>query len=238
MLGNDYKLQATYLGVMFLCIKKPIEFVVELATPKRRLVCCMDTDAPLPSQAVAHIAQCYMPLSPVAQSALAAHSRVLTVEKGTPLVKEGQFARKTFFVVQGCVRAYYLKEGRDVTTWFAFENEFICPLHSFFLGISSPHYIETIEKSTLLEMDRDSIDRLSDQFSEIDRLGKYIVTQTMLALQARVEALQFETALQKYDTLMRRMPEKMLRMPLTHIASYLGITLETLSRIRNPNRRI
>lgn len=165
-------------------------------------------------------------------------SKILTIDKETKIVKEGQFADKTYFISTGSARAFYLKDGKDITDWFAFENDFISSINSFFLNIPSPHYIEVLEPTVLLEISRDKIIYLSDKYKEFDRLGKLIVTKTMLQLQQRVVSIQFEAAQQKYENILKIRPDITQRVPLTHIASYLGITLETLSRIRNPKNRI
>jgi CRP-like cAMP-binding protein len=102
----------------------------------------------------------------------------------------------------------------------------------------SPHYIEVLEPSILLEISRENINLLSDKYKEFDRLGKIIVTKTMLQQQQRIVSIQFETAQQKYENILKIRPDITKRVALTHIASYLGITLETLSRIRNPKNRI
>jgi CRP-like cAMP-binding protein len=165
-------------------------------------------------------------------------SRVLTLKKETQIVKEGQFADKTYFIAEGSARAFYLKDGKDITDWFAFENDFISSINSFFLNIPSPHFIEVLQPSTLLEISRENVILLSDKYNEFDRLGKIIVTKTMLQLQQRIVSIQFEKAQQKYENMLKIRPDITQRVPLTHIASYLGITLETLSRIRNPKNRI
>lgn len=165
-------------------------------------------------------------------------SKILILDKETKIVKEGQFADKTYFIAQGSARAFYLKDDKDITDWFAFENNFISSINSFFLNIPSPHFIEVTEPSILLEISRENVMLLSDKYKEFDRLGKIIVTQTMLQLQQRIVSMQFETAHQKYENLLRIRPDITQRMALTHIASYLGITLETLSRVRSPKKRI
>jgi CRP-like cAMP-binding protein len=165
-------------------------------------------------------------------------SKILTIDKEVKIVREGQFADKTYFISKGSARAFYLKDGKDITDWFAFENDFISSINSFFLNIPSPHYIEVLEPSVLLEISRDKIIYLSDKYKEFDRLGKLIVTKTMLHLQQRIVSVQFETAQQKYENILKIRPDITKRVPLTHIASYLGITLETLSRNRNPKNRI
>ena len=79
---------------------------------------------------------------------------------------------------------------------------------------------------------------LADKHHDFERLGRLVVTKTMLQLQHRIVAVQFETAQQKYENLLKARPDITQRVSLSHIASYLGITLETLSRIRNPKRGI
>lgn len=196
------------------------------------------TTAPSIAQVVESINAGYSPLTEPCKTEMMALGRLLKIDKGTLLVKEGQYSDKGYFVVKGCFRAYYLKDGKDITDWFAFENDFISSINSFFLGIASPHYIEVLEDSWALEITRDKVQHLRDKYHDFERLTSVIVTKTMLQLQQRVVSLQFETAQQKYDNLTTLNPQIAQRVPLMHIASYLGITLETLSRIRNPKNRI
>lgn len=184
------------------------------------------------------IGKLYSPLSDACISDLASVSKVLSFDKPTILVKEGQFANKTYFIVKGCARAFYLKDGKDVTDWLAFENDFISAINSFFLNIPSPHYIEVLEASELLEFSREDSLILSDKYHDFEKLASKVITRTLLQLQQRVVSIQFETAQQRYENLLNIRPDITQRVPLTHIASFLGITLETLSRIRNPKNRI
>lgn len=177
-------------------------------------------------------------LPPACQDELAIKSRLISVIKRQELVREGQTSNKMYFVVQGALRAYYLKDGNDITDWFAFENEFICPIRSFFDDVPSPHYIEALDDGLVLEMTKQDIAYLSDKYRNFERLGNLITTQTMLKLQKRIVSLQFENARQKYLNLLQEKPDIELRVPLLHIASYLGITNETLSRIRRYKERI
>lgn len=180
----------------------------------------------------------YLALTNECRKDLQNASRILSLDKDTVIVKEGQFAHKVYFIAEGSARSYYLKDGRDITDWFAFENDFICSVNSFFLNTPSSLFIEVLEPSVLLEISRENVNLLSDKYTEFDRISKLIVTNTMLRLQERIVSIQFETALQKYENLLKTMPDITQRVNLTHIASFLGITLETLSRIRNPKNRI
>jgi len=184
------------------------------------------------------ICEQYALLSSICKSELVDIAKVLKLKKESTLVKEGEYSDKTYYIVKGCARAYYLKDGKDISDWFAFENDFISSIQSFFLNIPSPHHIELIEDTTLLEISREDTFKLSEKHHDFERLTKNIAIKTMLQQQVRIASMQFHSAQQKYDNLLVIYPSITQRIPLTHIASYIGITLETLSRIRNPKNRI
>ncbi|SHN08343.1 Crp/Fnr family transcriptional regulator [Polaribacter sp. KT 15] len=184
------------------------------------------------------ISETYSKLSFKCQQKLSNNSKFLVLPKGEILVREGQYSDKTFFIFNGCARAYYLKDGKDISDWFAFDNDFISSINSFFLNIPSPHFIELLEDSIILEISKIDVEKLSDEHTDFERLSKIVVTKTMLRQQERISSMQFHSAEQKYDNILSIRPDITQRIPLTHIASYIGITLETLSRIRNFKNRI
>lgn len=165
-------------------------------------------------------------------------AKIITAEKSTIIVKEGTNADKLYFIIDGSFRVFYFKEEKDVTDWFAFDNDFVCSINSFFLGIPSPHYVQTLSTTTYLEISREQTFKLMEKHHCFETLARKAITQIMLQLQSRIVSLQFETAQQKYDSLLSVRQDITQRVPLIHIASYLGITIETLSRIRNPKNRI
>lgn len=112
----------------------------------------------------------------------------------------------------------------------------MAPIVSFFSDKPSPHYVEFIEDSTVLEFSKDSIDKLTSKHHDFERFISRVVTETMLGLCERLYTIQFNKADERYTHLLQIYPNITNRIPLTHIASYLGITLETLSRIRNPKK--
>lgn len=180
----------------------------------------------------------YGPISAETSDEIKKVAQIREVAKGEILVREGDFSYELYFVAKGGARAYYLKDGKTITDWFAFENDFISSIVSFFLGVPSQHYIEVLEDTTFLVMQRQDIDRLCDNHHDFERLGRLSVTKTMLQLQQRIVSLQFKSSKERYDSLLERYPQIELRAPLGDIASYLGITQETLSRIRNPKNGI
>ncbi len=191
-----------------------------------------------PETIIEHISETYSPLTADCQQAVLASTKILSLKKNSTLVREGQFSDKTFYIIRGCARAYYLKDGKDVSDWFAFENEFISSIVSFFKNEPSPHAIELLEDSILVEFSRDEIEQLAAKYHDFERLIRIIVTKTMLKQYERIASSQFESAEQKYTNLLKAHPTITQRVPLTHLASYLGITLETLSRIRGLKKRI
>ncbi len=187
---------------------------------------------------ISDIAALYSPLSTACQEAFTASARLREFKKGTVVVREGQFSKEAYFVIQGCARAYYLKDGKDISDWFTFENQFMAAIVSFFSSDPSPHYVAFVEDAVVLEFSKDTVATLSEQFHDFERLISKVVTETMLGLCERLHMIQFAKADERFQHLTTMYPDITQRIPLTHIASYLGITLETLSRIRNPKTRI
>ena len=106
------------------------------------------------------IGELYSPLSIECQQEFIANSKINSFKKGEIVVREGEFSKKAYLIVQGCARAYYLKEGKDISDWFAFENDFMAAIVSFFSKEPSPHYVEFVEDSTVYEFSKDTIDSL------------------------------------------------------------------------------
>lgn len=177
-------------------------------------------------------------LTEACQEEFIANSKVSAFKRGEVVVREGQFSKKAYLIVEGCSRAYYLKDGKDITDWFTFENQFMAPIVSFFNEKPSPHYVEFVEDSTVLEFSKDIMDKLTNKHHDFERFISKVVTETMLGLCERLYTIQFNKADERYNHLLSIYPNITNRIPLTHIASYLGITLETLSRIRNPKNLI
>ncbi len=175
----------------------------------------------------------YCSLSEETLEAITQKGEILSLEKGHLLVREGQISDKVYYLAKGGVKIYYLKDGKKITDWFAFENDFFCAITSYFKEIPSPHFIELLEDSILIQFRKADIEKLYEQYHDFEKLGRISTTKTMLHLQERVVSLQFETAKQKYKNLLQFYPEIEQRASLGDIASYLGITQETLSRIRS-----
>lgn len=194
--------------------------------------------AQLIERALTEIGDNYSALSPDTKGLLRPHCSIHFYDKQQIIVREGAYSDTLYYVIEGSARAYYLKDGKDITDWFSFDRDFITAINSYFMGMPSPHFVESIEPTVMMEIPREEVDKVREASHEMERLGAIAVTKIMLHLQQRVVALQFETAQQKYENLLMMRPDIEQRVPLGHIASHLGITLETLSRIRSQKSRI
>ena len=167
---------------------------------------------------LALIGEHYSPIGPSCFYELMEHLSINSLPKGTTLVKEDQYADQSYFIVSGCARAYYLRDGRDITDWFAFENDFISSIVSFFTGAPSPHYIETLEDAVVLQISKKSTELLASKHHDFERLMREVVTKTMLSQRERISSILFHTAEERYDEMLRIRQDITQRVPLTHIA--------------------
>jgi signal-transduction protein with cAMP-binding, CBS, and nucleotidyltransferase domain len=175
----------------------------------------------------------YTTLTKEGEDALSAILRRSEVGKGQVLVKENSVCNYIYFIEKGLTRTYYYKEGRDVTDWISTEGTFACSILSFITRQPDRRGIETLEDSILYSLQYYELEHLFMKYHDVERLGRHIANLGMVQLQMRFDALHFETALERYKKLMEETPTLIQRVPLGMLASYLGVTQETLSRIRN-----
>jgi CRP-like cAMP-binding protein len=154
------------------------------------------------------------------------------VPKHTLLVREGALSDKMYFILKGAARAFYFHHEKEYTDWFMFENMFMCSLLSFFGGLPSVQNIVTLEPSHLLVLTRNQLNQLCDKHPDMQKLNSLILTSSLVTLQQNVIDQRFKTAQERYALLLQAYPQVIQRVPLRHVASFLGVTPETLSRIR------
>ena len=138
-----------------------------------------------------------------------------------------------YFLEQGALRGYYTLEEKEITYWFAFEQDFVTSFHSFITGEPAVENIQLLEGSVLWSISKDNLKQLLDQYHELERLLRIAYEKYYIRLEERFVNAQFKTATERYQTLLKQTPHIIERASLGHIASYLGISQETLSRIRN-----
>lgn len=174
-----------------------------------------------------------VPFSPLELEDILAHFKKETIKKGTILIKEGEISNKLCFLEKGISRSYYLKEdGKDITLWFFGEGKFMTSLDSFFQQKPSLYHIEVLENCTLHTITKEKLDFLFKKHHKMEKFGRLLSIQMLTDMVNKVNAIQFQTAKEKYEYMLTEFPNIVYRVPLGDIASYLGITQETLSRIR------
>ena len=153
-------------------------------------------------------------------------------KKNDILLEEGENAKVCYFVVKGCVRAYYLKNGEERNTDFFFENQTIRPL-SYQTNKPSTYYLSCLEDCILSIGSESKNKKLAEQIPKLSSL--ILQMNESLLVQKTLELDNFKTHSpeERYLMLLRNRPEHLKRLPLYHLASYLGITPISLSRIRN-----
>lgn len=171
-------------------------------------------------------------LSPKAQEAILSHCSLVPVSKNQILQEIGQTCRTIYFVKEGLARIFYLKDGVEVTEYFAFENDLIVRAESLFTGKPSMKAIQALETTIFIGIPAEQLFSLFDRFPQIERLFRKIIEQAYVHTVNRMEAIQFHSAEERYAQLLTEKPTLIQRISLKHIASYLGITQVSLSRIR------
>jgi CRP-like cAMP-binding protein len=178
-----------------------------------------------------HIAQ-YHPLSSAAKEALEEVMQQKAFTKNDWLLREGQVCRHLYFLEKGALRGYYNLDGKEITHWFAFENDFVTSFHSFTTGQASVENIQLLENCTAWAISKEQLSNLFNEHPEIERLVRIAYEKYYIRLEERFVNAQFRTAKERYESLLEQSPHILERVALGFIASYLGISQETLSRIR------
>ena len=174
----------------------------------------------------------YNRLSAEAEEAITAITSIVTIKKNKDLQPIGHTCKTIYFINKGVARIYYFKEDTDVTEGFYFENNIIARVESLFTGKPSRKAIQILEDAEIVGINANQLFKLYDSFPEIERLFRKIFESAYLETVHRIEGIQFHSAEERYKALLQEAPDVLKRIPLKYIASYLGITQVSLSRIR------
>ena len=174
----------------------------------------------------------FNPLSKEAEQAIAEISDIITIKKNKDLQTIGHTCKTIYFITKGVARIYYFKDGIDITEQFFFENNIIARIESLFTGKPSRKAIQILEDAEIIAINSTQLFKLYDTFPEIERLFRKIFEAAYVETVNRIEGIQFHSAEERYNALVNEAPNVLMRVPLKHVASYLGITQVSLSRIR------
>jgi len=171
-------------------------------------------------------------LSSKAKTELEKACSISTFKKNELIQPVGHTCKTIYFLEKGIARIFYYKDGVDITEHFAFEGGIVARAESLFAGEPSQKAIEVLEDSDILAIDVPKLYQLYDKFHEIERLFRLIFERAHVETIHRIESLQFHSAEERYLNLLSTHKNIIQRVALKHIASYLGITQVSLSRIR------
>ncbi len=171
-------------------------------------------------------------LSPEALNFLEEHVETQVFKRNEEVLRNGRFCNHLYFVTQGMLRGYYIIDNKEVSNWLATEGDFCTSYYSFIARTTSYETIEAIEKSEVQAISYANLNKVYNLFPETERAGRLILEEYYSRLEERMISLQFKSAKERYEGLQKNRPELLKRAPLGCIASYLGMTQETLSRIR------
>ena len=153
--------------------------------------------------------------------------------KGEKLLTEGQTCKNIYWIVKGLLRQFYYKEGKELTEYMAAENTIVMCIESLFKEEPSNLQIAALEPSLVYALPKAELEAVAMKSVNIQILYRKILEESLIISQRRADLLRFESAQNRYAKLMKTQPQLVLRAPLVYIASYLQMTPETLSRVRN-----
>lgn len=175
----------------------------------------------------------FFPSDDVVISFFEEETETIEVKKGEMISTHDSLNRNVYFVEKGLVRSFYYEGGKDITTNFYSEGRLFANIDTLFDERPTKYNIEAIENTKIAYCNYLKLEELCDQSLSAANFSRYILGKLMTQMAERISSLQFMTAKEKYGKLMDEQPDIILRAPLGMIATYLGISQETLSRTRS-----
>lgn len=148
------------------------------------------------------------------------------------LLKAGDVEKNMWWIASGAVRMFYENDGEEIDTQFSFENTFVTSCASLLSHTPSIYSIQALENTTVLAISHENLDQFYDRSKNAERLGRLSLERQFLAKEERDRSLRADSATDRYLQLLQSQRDLAQRVPQKYIASYLGITPESLSRIR------
>lgn len=155
-----------------------------------------------------------------------------SLKKGAILLKEGQLSKDSYFVVKGCIRCYYIVDGEEKTTAFYSEGESLTPPGAL-SNKPSEYYISCLEDTVLSAGDAEPDEELFKKFPKLEKLCRILSEDLHSKSQVAFDNFKISSPEQRYLHLLETRPDLVQRIPQYYLASYLGITPQSLSRMRN-----
>lgn len=164
-------------------------------------------------------------------------TQIKTFPKNHIILKEGETANYACFVLNGLARAYYVIDGKTITSRFMAEDFMITSWISFYTRKPGYEYIEMLEESTMACIHYNDVEALYRDLPDFNIVGRKLISYFFFLAEQRTYMLRKHTAEEKYHSFLEQHPDLLQRVPLKYIATYLGMSEETLSRVRGKAAR-
>lgn len=152
--------------------------------------------------------------------------------KGEQILKEGEICRNIYYVHQGLIRQYYHKNGKELTEHLGVEGTIFMCIESLFKEEPTQLMVETLEHSIIYALPKVKLEMVALHNVNIQILYRKILEESLILSQVHADLVRFESAQDRYKKMCNLNPEVIKRTPLIHVASYLQMSPETLSRVR------
>jgi CRP-like cAMP-binding protein len=181
---------------------------------------------------IAEIINRIYPLPQAAMQRMQACVAEVTFPKGHMLLKANRVEQVMYFIKKGIVRAFSEYEESEITFWFGREGDPVLSMKSYVEKEKGYEHIELLEECTLYEIETAHLEQLFNEDIHIANWGRRLAEKELIKTEERFISRQCRTATERYKELIKESPHLLQRVQLGHIASYLGITQVSLSRIR------
>lgn len=182
---------------------------------------------------VISICRQYTPLDEASQKALAGIITLREYRKNEHVFEQDQFCGDLFVVVRGAYRLFHKTTQKEHTTWLGYDDHIISSLHCLLFNTPAKESMHILEDSIIGVIPYNLLLSLSRQYAALDKLNRTIMSTFIMEMQENLFATRFMEAADRYHYFTQKQPEVLQHIPLTYLASFLGITKESLSRIRS-----
>ena len=173
-----------------------------------------------------------IPVSEILRARLERDLEITEIPKGAVILRDGQRCDHIAFVLDGLLRAYYLKDGEEICSRFIPGNHICFSVISFYTRRPGYEYIETLEPTTMVRIHYDALEQLYRDFPEFNFVTRKWTEHYCGMSEQRLFLLRRQTAEERYQSFLQLYPTIIQRVPQKYIATFLGMTTETLSRVR------
>jgi CRP-like cAMP-binding protein len=172
------------------------------------------------------------PLSALLKHYLSENLKSRTISKKELLLAAGDTSRQIYFIRRGLLRCYYMEKGEDICSMFIKEEDIFVSASSFFLQKKSHESVQAIEDSHTWYLGYEELQHIFKHFPESNIIARVLFIRSYLLSERRLHLIRMKQASERYKNMLELSPELVLRVPAKYLASYLGVSAGTLSRIR------